>query len=264
MNHFTIYQKCAAGIALFFFIVIPILAIFQPPIILNSPFLFPIFNIIFIYLTTLTVGYLSAKCYLNGSTRTLLLLATGVLTTGSTALIGELLFLSTQGTFLISTIVNVGALLGSSVHFINLILTTITTNHYKDRGRKLKLLISYTSVVILTIIMAIISLQGETIQISLPGSVLYLLPSYAQTGVVVFCGITGLFFLRLYHKEGSTVLFWYSLGLLLIALAHVSSLLQSNSNDILTWTGRFATYTANMYLVIAVVVVFIRKKTNPN
>ena len=171
-------------------------------------------------------------------------------------MIGELQFLLSVEPGLIIIIMSIGALLGSITHFVNLILTTIGTNHYKAHTRKVKLLVTYSSVVIFIIVLTAISSFGETLRVSLPGSVLVILPSTAQLGVVIFCGLAGIFFLRFWLREGSEVLFWYSLGLLLIALAHFSFLLQMNPNDLLAWTGKLAGYIADIYLIIAVLVAY--------
>lgn len=256
MQHLNSRQKYGAILVFAFFILIALLSFFSLPVTINPPEFLPVFSALFIYFTSIAVAYLAALSYLKGSSRMVLLLATGVLVAGSTAVIGELFFLLSVDPFLIGVIVSIGSLLGSLIHFVNLILTSFTTRHFKEHAKKAKILISYSGVILLTLFLTVISLRGETLNIPVPGSVLSILPSTAELGVVIFCGITGIFFLRLFVKEQSLILFWYSLGLLLIALSHFSTLLQVYPNDLIAWAGRIAGYIADVYLVGAVVVAF--------
>ena len=70
-------------------------------------------------------------------------------------------------------------------------------------------------------------------------------------GTVLFVAC-GFMFLRLYLISWNTVLYWYSLGLILVAIGLVSVFSARAVGSELAWAGRLAQYMGCIYLLISV------------
>ena len=68
---------------------------------------------------------------------------------------------------------------------------------------------------------------------------------------VFFFALNSVFFLCLYLKSKSSVLYWFTLALALDALGTFGVTLQVRFSDIVVWTGRIVFYVATIYFLIA-------------
>ena len=66
--------------------------------------------------------------------------------------------------------------------------------------------------------------------------------------------VSGFIFLRRYYVNKSLFLYWYSLGLLLLALGMGILLLQTTTGSALNWTGRSAQLLGGVFLLMAALV----------
>ena len=69
--------------------------------------------------------------------------------------------------------------------------------------------------------------------------------------IVVLLSLSAVLFLRQYLKSKSTVLYWYTLALVLDAIGSFGLTLQARFSDIVVWTGRLGLYVAAIYFLIA-------------
>lgn len=257
--------RLAGALAVIAFICILIVAaILDLTAVFEPPFLVPTLNTIFIASTSFIVVYFSARSFLASGLHTIFLLSCGTLMYGLGSLTGGWLSVFPGGTNTFLTVQNTAALLSSGFIAASAILTAKKVPSWSPEHKKSRVLIGYVGTLLVIIFLIAASLQS-------------IIPAFYQVGVgstslrmwilivaVALFFLSSLFFIRLYFNSKSTLVYWYSLGLMLVAVALTSFYLQHAVGDLLGWIGRTAQYLAGIYFVVAVLTTFRIPKTRQN
>ncbi|MHC1744466.1 MAG: PAS domain S-box protein [Syntrophobacteraceae bacterium] len=200
-------------------------------------------NFLFTGLVTLCIGYLAGRSFLVSGQPGVLMLGSGALLWGTATMVASLL-VKESGNLLV-TVHNLGALGGAACHLTGLVW----------RGRVQRptrwLAAAYGGVPAVVALLAWAAKAGWTPVFFIQG----------QGGTpfrqVTLCLTVGLFtlaagmMLGIHRKKPSAFLYWYGLGLSLIALGLTGVMLQLSHGSVLGWTGRFAQFLGGAYLFTA-------------
>ncbi len=213
----------------------------------NPPYLVLILNTLFLTATSFAVAYISAKSYLVEGLLNVLFLGSGVLITGLAAFIAGWVADSADHNV---TIFNIGVLISSVAHVISVIVTSFSTCSTEPSKRRVTLIIVNTIVAVSIGIVTVLALYNITpIFFSNAGPTL-IRQTVLSIGILFFF-LSGLFFGWYYFKSKSTVLYWYSLALILFAIGLSAVGLMVEFNGILNWTGRIAQFLSGFYFLVA-------------
>jgi len=218
-----------------------------------EPSLLPLLDTVFVSVIAIIVAYLSAKSYLTTGSLSLLLLGSGVLAFGAGNYVVGWLLGAPGGAEVGATIHSTGALFGSVFHLVSAasILAAVTPETVR-RLRKFQVMIAYLGVLAFIAVLTIAVLQG-----AIPPFFIYrigvtpLRQGVLGTAVALFA-ISSLLFMRSFFKSKSGFLYWYFLGLALIAVGLSALFLQRAVGSPMGWAGRSAQYLGSIYFLIAV------------
>jgi len=213
--------------------------------------LFSVLNIVFVGLIGLAVSWIAARSYLKTGQIQMAWLGGGVL---AFALGGGLLAPLIQSYANASTAThNVSALLGGLLHVVGaLFMFRALSKPPEHSSRTAALLGIYGISVVLVILVMVFSIQGAMPVFRVPGVGGTLLRAAVLNSAIAAYCISGLILLVFYFRNRANILFWYSLGLLLIALSLFASLHVIAGGDFFSWLNRLSQYAGSTYLVIAV------------
>lgn len=228
----------------------------------EPPFLVTALNTIFITTTSIAVVYVSTKSFLASGLCTILLLSSGTLMYGLTALAGAWLFAIQGGPNAFLTIQNAGAFFASTLHLAATSLMLRKTPLIWLRRKKAKIASSYSCVFAATVVLVAMSLLGMISPFYLVGEGSTLLRKGVLGATVVLFLLSSILIMQFFSKSKVALLHWYSLGLALIAIALTSFYLQHAVGDILGWTGRIAQYLGGIYFLIAMLTTLKTTHTN--
>lgn len=256
--------KLLGGIAVpYFLAVIGILRILDAKVVINPPSLIPVLNLLFFGIVPLIVAYISAKSYLASGSRPLLYLSSGTMLYGVACIIASIL-LYVQATNPNFTVQTSAYLLSAALQFVSATSVVVGASFHVSKFRKLRLSLAYLGMLVFIALMTIASLQGIIPRFYVQETGPTMLRQTVVATAIILFAISSILFMKTYFKTKSEILYWYSLALVLIALALFSFLLQQNVGDPFGWTGRMAHYLGSVYLLVAVIVPIRKSKQQEN
>jgi len=213
----------------------------------DPPYLQPILNFIFITCVGVAIATISGKSYLKDGSPNILLIGCAVLVSGFTGLFAG--WASTSANVNM-TIYSIGIFVSSC---FQLAAAHVTVNREEIswfNKRQITLAVFYTASILAVIVVAAVSVLG------------LLPPFHTQHGLTLVSGSllifafafsifsTSIFTLQ-YLKTKSSVLYWYSLGLLIVSGSIFSALFTEQFTGSLLWASRCAQYVGGFYFLIA-------------
>jgi hypothetical protein len=220
-----------------------------------------ILNTVFLTAICLAVVYIARKSFLVGGPASLLFLGGGVFAYGVSAFLGALMF-TFLGVNSYVTINNIGLLLSTMLTFIGAALTVFAPT--AQMGSKHKG--STVTVMLLGILVINLALAGTFLLGIIPlffvqGVGSSQLRNFVVATAIVLLILSSVFLMISYlrAKSRSTILYWYSLGLLMLATAFVAALFQTNFGGWVNWMARIGAYVATGYLLVAIWTTFGQK-----
>lgn len=218
----------------------------------NPLLFFAALQTLFLFGTSVVVGYISLKSYLSGGSRTILLLGTGTLAWGFASMVAGWLLGPPGGPNIAVTISNSSALF-ASLFYIASATTTMTTISSRDsKRRKPKLVLAYGGAIGFVAAVTVLALLGATPTFFVPGSGSTLLRQMVVAAGLFLFAISSILFMRLYYDSKSGILFWYSMALALTTIGLAAFYFGRTVGDPIAWTGRVATYFGGIYSLIAI------------
>ncbi len=204
----------------------------------------------FIALVLFLTTYISAKSYLGSGSPTILLLSSGALTYGLTSLITGLLLIFMGAGNASATIFLTGILFASILNLQGIILLSLgVSSELELKRRKIILAANYLFVPILMVLLTLATLQGVTPTFAAPANTL--LGSWViviNATIFTVCSVT---FMWRYFKLRTDLLYWYSLGLGLVAIGSFAVLTLTTPDDLHHWAARSAYYLSGVYFIVA-------------
>jgi PAS domain S-box-containing protein len=216
-------------------------------------YLLPILNFIFLGLSSIVVGILAAKSYLKTGRLNLALLGSGALAFGLTGLTAGWFIQFPGGVNITVTIFNCGMLLSGLLHFSCSVAGIMELAPERNPNRKKIILFSiYFTIVIAFSLIIIVTLVGWMPTFFIPGIGPTLTRQFVLGASILLLLNSGIYLYSIYYKTRVDFLYWYALGLILIAEGLLGVMLSKNVGGIIGWAGRLAQFTGGIFLLVAV------------
>ena len=215
----------------------------------NSTALILAFAIIVLCGVGSIVAYLSAKSYLLAGSLTLLFItASFIAEIGGAITSSWFAIFSPNGSV---TMAAIALFSFSALQLSSSVQASFRSVPIGAEHRKVRLTIGCTGVVILFGIMALLTLYEVLPSFFINGVGVTVVDQVVYATIVALFSVSSILFLRQYLKSKSSVLYWYTLALIIDAIGSFGLTFQVRFSDIVVWTGRVGIYVGTIYFLIA-------------
>jgi PAS domain S-box-containing protein len=230
-------------------------AVFEPGLLL------PILNTLFAGLLPISIAVIALRIYLSAGTSSLLLMACGLMTFGTGAILAGWLIGGAQGPNVNVTIYNFTALAGALFHFAGFIQALQSAKPQVQTARlKHNLTLAVTGVVFMVGLLTLATLQGLTPTFFVQGSgPTPLRQAVLGTAACVYF-VCGLMQIDRFRSSKQSFHYWYGLSLLMVALGLFGFYMQKSVGSPLGWLSRSGHYIAAFFALVAVLTTFHKAK----
>ena len=239
-----------------FNIVLPPPAQFSKGLAFEPPFLNAILYTVFLAFTSFMVGHISFKSYMQNGWTFLVLMGSGALAWGSTALLSGWLTNLPSGPNAAITISNTGALVASIFHTASATWSKGPSLKKDPRIRRSILLLAYGGVLAFTTLFAAAALEGLTPLFFVPGVGQTILRMGVLGSAAALFAVSSIIFAKRYFssrsRSRSSTLYWYFLALGLTGVGLAAVFFGRAPGDPISWTGRTAMFLGGVYFLKAV------------
>jgi len=240
------------GIIIGLHLVLP--RVLSDKLIFESPLLLFILNAIFSWFIPLTVVLVASQAYLASGSPNVLLLGCGMLTMSFTVLASSWAITFSTGAAV--TVHNLGVLLASLLHLGAVFVTFLRIpSESRAKRKRLNSIIAYSGVLSLIALVVIGTLRGTIPPFFVKGVGFPVYRNIILGSAISLFTLSFLFLIKVYRREKSAFLFWYSLALLLYAVGLFGVWMQRLVADPIGWTGRFAQILSGIYFLAAALIV---------
>jgi len=214
----------------------------------NPPYLLLILSIVFYFLVTPTVTYISAKAYLTTGSLTLLFISLAFVIGVPFAIAGSI---TSSSPNLSVTTAALGLLVSSFFQFIAASQASFGSVSLGSENRRSKLILSFIGVLFLNVLIISLALLGvfPAFFVQLVGATF--IDKIFYGAIILFFLVGSFLYLRIYSKSKSQTLYVYSLALLLYAVGCFGISQQLVYGDAVVWVGRVSTYVGLLYFLFA-------------
>ena len=228
--------------------VLDIQSVFDPPGLLL------VLNMCFLSLLPFLVAYIAVKGYLSSGSISLLMLAAGCLSLGLGSILAGFMPLTKEGLNGVVFIHNSSALLSAVFQVLGAALALVGVPPQHDRPRKnLNVLSVCLCILLFEMLLMMTTLYDEAPLFFTQGSGPTPLRQTVLGGAIAMFLVGGFLFGVLYLRTGSRFIFWYCMGLFLIAEGLFCISIQKAVGSPIGWLGRGFQYLAGIYLLVAIV-----------
>ncbi len=236
-----------------FVLLIAVLSILNLKIIFEPPYLFLVLNTHFAGIIPLVIAAIAFRSCQRNMSRGVLLIGIGMLIFGIGSIAAPLAAGLPGGRNMSITIHNTVALAGALCQLAGgaVLLSGIAPQKPKGRYGEIGLAYGIAAFVLALFIDATFS--GLTPAYFLPDTGYTVIREVVVTGAIAFFGIAAGLFALTYRKRGGDFLFWYTIGLGLLATGLLSALTNVAAGDPLSWTARISQYFGCLFLFVAIV-----------
>jgi PAS domain S-box-containing protein len=226
-----------------------LLIFFDPQYVFESVLLLSITNGLFISGIGLVIGVYAALGFLKTGSFSILMIGCGNISFGIAAGIAGLV-IDPDGPNVNVTIYNCGALTGALFHLFGTIKTDVGWTPSYGRPFLIRKIVSaYLSAIFIVIVIATAAMLHWTPLFFVQGR-----GPTAVRQIVLGCALSGyavsaLLLFRTTRLKDSGFLYWYSRGLLLMAIGLFANSMQTLVGSPLGWSGRIGNYLASIFLL---------------
>jgi PAS domain S-box-containing protein len=218
----------------------------------DPPGLLPILNLLFLCMCPMVAGYAAAGGYLKKGSTGLISMSSGVFVLAIGSLIAGFFF-QTRGPNANITIYNVSAFLAGVLHLAGAVLVLVGFPPEQDaRKRRHNFIILFSGIFAVLMILTYGVYADLWPTFFIQGQGPTLLRQVVLLVAVFSFSISGLLFALFYRSSRNEYLYWYGLGILLIATGLACIFTQKSFGGPIGWLGRISQYLGGLYLVIAV------------
>jgi len=221
-----------------------------------SPVTLLIINAVFLSGIGSLIAVISSRSYVKDGSMSLLLLGMSSAGLGFAALAaGFANFFSMNVNV---TIFNIGVILAGAGQLLSAILAQVGSWPTEESTRKRNLFLGYSSILGFLTVVSVLAFLGKTpvFFINQPT----LTRQWVVGASILFFAISAALFGERYFWTKSSTIYWYSLGLTVLAIALVGVEMFQTANAALNWTARFAMSIASAYFLGSVL--SVRKSAN--
>jgi hypothetical protein len=205
-------------------------------------------NIVF-GIIDIALGALSAKSYLLTGSLTLLLIATSFVSVGVSAIMSGWLaaLLPNWGV----TEFAVGFLMFAVLQLMSSYQASFRSVPIGSEHRKVRLVLAFTAALAIVGIISLLCRLSVFPPFFVNGVGTTLIDRTILATIAIFFVLNSILFLKQYLKAKSTVLYLYTLALVLFAIGTFGISWQVQYSDIVVWTGRIGLYFGTITFMIA-------------
>ncbi len=224
----------------------------------DPPYLQFILNMIFITGTGLAVAFISGKSYLNDGSPSILLLGCAVLASALTAFFSGWASTSANANM---TIFNIGIFVSSCLQLsaAHVMLRGVEINWFYNRRSTLAVfylaclgfVVAITMSSVLGLIPSFFTAAGPT-----------LISEFVLVASVWFSTVACIIFVWQYMQSKSSVIYWYSLALVIITTGLFGQLFADQFSGVLSWLTRLIQYMGGIYFLIAILALRNSERTD--
>jgi PAS domain S-box-containing protein len=212
-----------------------------------------VLNIVFVVVPSFFIAFIAARSYVRTGVWSVLWMGIGTVTFGLAAILSNWLRITSANNA--TTVYAIVALLAGVFHSFAGFFALNMVPPAESHSRQVWTLLQVYLVALAFIIFAtVIGGQGRLPPFVISGVGTPIRVMVQVTATVLFL-IAGLMLFRQSFRLKSSLLYWYSLGLLLICLSMVGAMLQKTGGSPISWTARSAQYIGGSYLFIAAIVI---------
>lgn len=216
----------------------------------NPRWLFLLLNTTFVALASFVAAYLTAQAYLVTRQMQLAWIGGGLLAFGLATLLSALASID-QNTAV--TVSNTGALLSSLFYLGGCLRALVWSQPFGTEGRGLlSMTFIYGAAVAVVLLLFLLSSEGITPSFFVPGEGGTALRQVVINTTVALFAVSGFSTLIVFRRSGTAFLYWFALGLLLIALSLFTAGYAKTLGDPVSWLARSTQYIAGIYFLIGV------------
>jgi len=223
-------------------------AVFEPPLLL------PVLNTLFLGIVPVAVAHVAGRVYLRTGSSSILLTGCGMLTFGICTISAGWLIGMPGGANMTVTVHNTGALVGAFFLALGSILNLVVKASLDQRGTgKRMIATAYGCVCIFVVIYTFATVKGLVPSFFIQGVGPTVLRQAVVAAAVILLALSSAFSMHTYAQWKSDFLYWYSLGLALVAIGLCAVFLQNAVGSPIGWLGRSAQYFGGVFTLVAVV-----------
>jgi PAS domain S-box-containing protein len=220
----------------------------------NPPYLTFILTLLFVLVIDIAVAYVSARAYLSSGSLNILLLGAAILITGISTMFAIWVLDPNVPPFLTGnqaiSLNNISILIGAVLLLLSAITASARTTTVELARRKTILVTIYTLAFVAFFVVSVLAFFNQ-FPVFLTSSGPTGTRIAVLTATVVLVLASGLWFGLRYLQNHSSILYWYTLALVLYALDLITAVFIVHLGDILTWTTRLALYLSSTYFLLA-------------
>ena len=216
----------------------------------SSPLALLVVSILFYWLVTPAITYISAKGYLNTGSLTLLFISLAFFVALPFSIVSGAVASMPNLTVMFAAF---GFILSSAFQLCGAAQASFGSVSVGFQNRKLRLTLALMGALILSLVLVILGFLGIFPSFFLQNSGITLVDQVVYAAVILFFALAGLLYLRLYLKSKSRTLYFYSLALILYAIGSFGITQQVTFGDAVVWVGRIATYFGLIYFLYALI-----------
>jgi hypothetical protein len=235
----------------------------EASLVFEPAYLLLILNVLFLSLAPFVVAYICAKGYVDTGSARLFIIGCGMLGFGLANLAAGLVQMPCNA---VVTIHNTGAVFSGLLQTMLGVLVSvgnpwrITSDSRPKSALTLSLLLGYAGVVDFVGLVTIVTLMGVTPVFFAQGVGPTLLRQAVLGTATLLFAFGSIALMRRCLKSHETILYWYSLGLALVAVGLSAVFLQEEVGDPIGWVGRLSQYLGGVYFMVAVLVSGVHHK----
>lgn len=217
----------------------------------DPPYLSLVLNILFIGTSSSFVGTVAAISFVRTGTWSVIWLGIGSLVFGIANIVAGLV-LALTGDGAAVAIHNLGSLVAGFLILVGAFHAHNSVPVLEGRSRRLGVIVQvYLVALALMAVITVYSVDGAGPAFFVSGEGGTTPRQMVLGAASAFFFISGLVFLAQSVRSGSSMLYWYSLGLVLFAVSMGGFMLQTSLGTPLNWAGRGAQLLGGLYLMIA-------------
>jgi PAS domain S-box-containing protein len=237
---------------LLFVCLIAVLQFFHPSAAVFEPaYLLPVFNTVFLAAMPFVIAYYAARSYLATGSHSVLLIGSALLVFGAGNLVSGWV-LEFPGPNSTVTIHNSASAVASVLYVMAAFAIAEARSERVARRRGVILCFAYPAVLLFVAFLSIAAISGLMPVFFVAGKGPTPFRDAVLGVAVILHGLAAFFVVRLFWRRATRFLYWFGLGLVLIALGLAAVFMQAAVGDPISWVGRASQYAGGIYFLTAI------------
>ncbi|MBI2860849.1 MAG: PAS domain S-box protein [Chloroflexi bacterium] len=218
-------------------------------VIFNPRLALPVLNTVFLLSASLVMAFLAAQGIIKTGETQLAWLGAGMFTFGLTSSLSAWM-VAPLGANAAVTVNNLGVIVAGVLHTTGAVMSLRGASPAGVAPWR-HLVVTYAAG--LALLMALLTFRDQLPVFFIPGEGRTIIGIVGLAAGSLLFAASAIILLLLYFRRRSSLLYWYALGLVLVAIGLATTGLSRQIGDLIAWHGRLAMYLGSAYFVIGVV-----------